>query len=243
MKWIRAKDSPVKQKLLKWAGTDNKLLGIKLVSAYEVQWRSMVIFRFLGPIAKPAIPDLINLLQDDNVDRNDPANALMFIGPDAIPPLIDTLTNQNARVREFAAVSLGNISDTKGNLKSEIRPAIPALIGRLNDETPWVRTAAADALGKIQQDAPTVVPALIEALKRETKDQSLDFSFDSWTFMRALGSFHTNAQSAVPILTDIIKHDPSGRATENPEYPSGYCSRNRRAIHSEIQFSLDQSAT
>lgn len=191
-------------------------------TAQDTRNRGVGIFEALGPMAKPAIPDLIKLLADKNNGvANAAANGLMNIGNDTIPPLIDELTNQNQAVQFYASFTLRHLKDTTGDFKTAIRPAIPILVAQLNDENPFMRREAANALGKFQVDAPIAVPALIEALKRETNfnrqvfdKQSSDFFEDSWKYMDALGSFHTNAQSAVPYLIDTMKSDPSPLARQ-----------------------------
>jgi HEAT repeats len=225
IKFCSTKDFEIKNKFMRWVdhqsgettyGQFILSLGKLVQPGMTTQSKGMAIFDALGPMAKPAIPDLIKLLEDESFDTVNAASySLTQIGPDAVPPLIDELTNQDEGVRIWAAFSLENmVRVTTENLKTAIHPAIPALIQMLNSENIYMQRRAAATLAQINQDAPLVVPALVEALKRETNYQSSNFMSDSWGFMRAIRSFQTNAQMAAPVLVEIIKNDPSGRANE-----------------------------
>jgi HEAT repeat protein len=71
-------------------------------------WKAVCAFRVLGPTAKPAIPALTGLcLKGRNVGYV--TSALAEIGPDAAPPLMQLLTNQNPNVRFGAAAALQSL--------------------------------------------------------------------------------------------------------------------------------------
>ncbi len=177
----------------------------------------------------------------------------MNIGPDAIPQLTVAMTNQDEAVRFRALLCLGHIIDTTGNLQTAIRPAIPVLVAQLNDGSPHDRQLAARTLAKIHQDAPLVVPALIEALKRESDfnrkvfdNKSGECFDDSLQYIRAIGSFHTNAQSAVPYLLKTIQSDPSPLAESaletlrlvSPEIAEPYIQKLNAAITNRMPDDL-----
>jgi hypothetical protein len=228
IKFCCTENIPIKNRFLEWASAhqpgettyDQFILSCgKLVEpATTTQSKGIAVFEALGTTARPAIPDLIKLLENTNFGVADTASeSLTYIGYDAIPPLIDALTNQNQGAQFCAIRSLKYLylTDTAGDFETSIRPAIPILVVRLADKNPYMRRLAATALAKFQVGAPIVVPALIEALKRETNFDhqtfgshlSLDFYLDSLNFLYALSSFHTNAQPAIPILTNLIKND------------------------------------
>ena len=74
----------------------------------------------------------------------------------------------------------------------------------LSDQDVGVRGAAASALGQIGTNSPAmVVPALLDALKKETN------SLDALSLIGALGRFGTNAQSAVTVLKNILELQPA----------------------------------
>lgn len=212
IKFCSVKESTQNEKVVEWVNHNGeftfkgtRICWIQISTAWDMRDKGTGIFAALGPMAKPAIPDLIKLLgNEDSGVANSAANGLEDIGPDAIPALIDALTNQNQSSRFFAASSLGHMTDTTGNLKTAIRPAIPALMERLNDKDPFVEGQAAWSLGRIQQDATTVIPALIEALKRGTNFSHQEFESLSFGVLEGISDFHTNAQPAIPFLVECI---------------------------------------
>lgn len=85
------------------------------------------------------------------------AQALVAIGPTALPQLIDALADDHWLVR--AAVA-----DIFATLGASAAPAIAALSERLADDHWWVRRGAAEALGRIGTAARSTVPDLVRAL-------------------------------------------------------------------------------
>jgi len=154
--------------------------------------------QILGSDAKPAIPALMKLL-DSGYANGYVGSAFDDIGSDAIAPLIETLTNENAEVRTEAVVSLGNMTLFSGKNGLQKSGAIPALIVCLKDNSPFVRGLAARSLGEIGEDETTVIPALIESL------DDTDFQ-TRWSVCLALGKFGTRATSAIPSLL-VALHD------------------------------------
>ncbi len=114
----------------------------------------------LGKIGAPAVPALIQALQDEDEDvRRAAAWALGQIGDrQAVPALIQALQDENEDVRRAAALSLGKIG----------APAVPALLQALQDEDEDVRRAAVSVLRQIGD--PQAVPPLLQALQHENKD-------------------------------------------------------------------------
>jgi HEAT repeat protein len=193
LKLCQARDYQFQKKLETWADKGN--LDIHLTSAGEKQIEGEAIIEVLGPTAKPIIPDLIKLFQDEYPMVADEASfALRGIGPEAIPPLIYAFTNSDdPRVQHYAAYSLGLF-------RSKAREAVPLLVSSLQNKSSDMRDTAAWALGRIGEDAPVVVPALAQCLQVEADHD----------FYQAIERFGTNAQSAVPTLVRIIdsrRHD------------------------------------
>ena len=91
-----------------------------------------------------------------------------------ISKLIDDLKNNDARVRFWAAASIGYF---------EAKEAVPALIEALKDSNPGVSYRAAEALGDIGPDAKESIPALVEALK----ESDTDLRFWAASAMRKIG--------------------------------------------------------
>ena len=151
----------------------------------------------LGPLAKPAIPELIKVL-NSGFTRGYIGAALGRIGPEAIPPLLDALTNRTESVRTEVVSSLGNFS---GRESIQMSNAIPGLIACLKDESPFVRSSASRSLGFMGLEPASVVPALTAALN-DTDIQA------KWCACLALGEFGRQAESSIPALSAAL-HDPS----------------------------------
>jgi HEAT repeat protein len=168
----------------------------KLKTNGSVYHNAIVACYELGPVARPAIPDLIELL-NSGYTRGYVGAALGQIGPEAIGPLIETLTNENAEVRTEVVSSLGNFS---GKDSIQMSNAIPVLIKCLEDESPSVRSLAANSLGIIKGEESIVVPALIKSLDD-------NYIWTRWNACLALGRFGAQAKSAIPALLTALNSD------------------------------------
>ena len=225
-----------------------RLLGIDLdqpsgfITADRLHQQSIGIFSLLGPAAKPAIPALVKALHSRNTGvANTAAEDLSAIGPAAIGPFVEMLTDSNVQVRRWAAAALEFLPTPKS--------AVPALELRLKDEDSLVRANAALALGRfgtnspatvvqallnalqtetnfmaattflgvlgmIKKDAPLVVPAIVRYMQRETNNW-LELSGP----IHVLELFGTNAKPAVPVLVNLLESNPQ---FPSPESPAGY---------------------
>jgi HEAT repeat protein len=77
--------------------------------------------------------------------------------------LIEALTDEDPGVRERAAVALGRLGP-------EAKPAVPALILAIRDESNWViRAEAAIALGNIGPEAKAALRTLVAALRDDSE--------------------------------------------------------------------------
>src|SRR5262249_36202956 len=117
--------------------------------------------------AKPAVPDLIALLEaEEKVLRAGAAVALAGIRSDAAAatnPLVAVLKKErDSSVRLYAAQALYAIT-------GRIDLSVPTLVACLRDEEPGVRAAAAEVLGEIgpkaRQAEKNVVPRIQDLLK------------------------------------------------------------------------------
>lgn len=104
----------------------------------------------LGPLAKAAIPSLIQVLKSqDHGARIPAANALGEIHSDpdlVIPALIGCLDDKLDDLPEAAAAALAKFG-------AQSKAAVPKLVKMLSDKEDDVRAAAAEALKKIDPDA------------------------------------------------------------------------------------------
>ena len=171
----------------------------------------------LGNIGKPAIPTLIEALQQEaktawnrNLDRGDFTNpsqldtiyGLAAMGEPAVPALTEVLGDDtNWWTRAGAAAALGCMGEPAHG-------AVPALIEALKDDSEWVRRNAADTLGNIGPSARSAVPALIEALgdDRPVSRWSLSDAPLRENAMIALAKMGELPQSAIPSMEEAL-HD------------------------------------
>jgi HEAT repeat protein len=199
---VKAKDSAFKRTLLTLLRRQS-LIVIRMQSEEERHGMAMAGFQVLGPTAKPAVPALINLLNDgEDFDvRSSAAFCLGAIGPtaqEAVPELTHCLSNAISVpysgyggvgfLKERAATALGFMGPAA-------QPAIPILILATNDERWYVRNAAQATLMRLRGES--VLP-LIEELK-DTSDPI------RW-YERAMlvSDFRTNAEPAIPYLIDAL---------------------------------------
>ncbi len=171
---------------------------VGLTRLYNVR----IAFKTLGPIAKPAVPALVDLLNNGN-DSDCAAIALTQVDPQfAVIALTDALTNKLIATR-IAAV------DALFYVRSNADIAVPNLVQCLKYEPSsqdlpqdviMLKGFTVDILGAIHARPDIAVPVLVEALS----DKEYGIRFEA---ARALGKFGNQAQPAVPILQQIAKDD------------------------------------
>ncbi len=123
---------------------------------------------YIGPDARDAIPELIDMLRDDRLART-AEMALGRIGPDAsraVPLLIERFTRMGCQ-HLTGAGRLGFDPGAKDALVRVGAPAVPALLDVLNGPDRAMRVCAAEALGEIGPAARAAVPALVHELHAE----------------------------------------------------------------------------
>lgn len=227
LKLCRTRDSWLKRKLedgiQDWANGYNDQVGeyneihsrhewrseihVHLTTAADKQAEGGNIIWALGPKAAPAIPALIQLLQNqDETFVSVATYALRGIGTDAVPPVMALLNSTN-RVIRFRAISALEL------FGPEARIAVPALVQCLASPDPATRDCAVRSLASIKTDAPLVVPAIVRCAENDTNYMSRLVCF------QALGNFGTNAKPAVPLLVHILEADSR---FPSPESPAGY---------------------
>lgn len=136
----------------------------------DVRW---AIVHTLSSVAREADADLIKMLEEE-----------------AVPVLIETLTDQFGKVRSEAAMTLGYIGS---------EAAVPTLVERLVDRDSDVRQSAAWALRRIGVDP---ISALLQALEDEDPAVRADT-------VRALGIFWSEEEQVIPALTRALEDESS----------------------------------
>ncbi|MFL5241018.1 MAG: HEAT repeat domain-containing protein [Gemmataceae bacterium] len=125
-----------------------------------------------GPLAEPAVPDLMLLLQKDTDSsvRLQATLALYNIGPGAkaaVPVLVEKLRSEEADgVRVNTAAALGMI-------RASPETVVPALVETfLTDKHPDARNCAMKSIGQFGPDAQFAIPLLQKAAKDPKNQQS-----------------------------------------------------------------------
>jgi len=149
----------------------------------------------LGPKARPAVPSLLLALGHESPKvRFQAARALRGIGPaaeQAVPALGQLLKDPDREVRWTATESLKGIGDA----------AVPVLLRALSGEDVDGRRRAASALQDIGIEHDVVLPHFVQALSDPDKGGR------SWG-VRYLARLESEAVSAIPELTALLKNDP-----------------------------------
>lgn len=171
-----------------WDRVDGTNIYCKSQEAYKRRFNIGVGFKILGPIAKPAIPALVDLLNQGN-NPESAADALTEVDPQiAAIALTHALTNKSTDRRIAAAGSLVFVG-TNADI------AVSNLIQCLKSQ-PYEKCVMEATLGEIHSRPDITVPALIEAYS----DKDLQVRVES---IRALGEFGKAAASAVPALKQM----------------------------------------
>jgi HEAT repeat protein/S1-C subfamily serine protease len=144
----------------------------------------------LGPEAKNAVPDLLELIQDkDDILRAKALKALSeigFITQADLPKVVNAMKDPKSEVRLNAILAIRHMGE-------EADLAVPGLIERLKDESGDVRLEAIKTLGNLGPLAKAAVPALAEVLQRRDKR-------------------HDVRQEAALAIGNIHSDDPAGAA-------------------------------
>ena len=168
----------------------------RLESSYtNDQTRAVLAFAVLGDMARPAIPQLTELLQREGSTLL-AARALVALGPAAVPLLTNSLTSPVGFIRSSSARALGR-------MRTDGRLAVPALVRVLDDDDDDLRYFAARALGNLAVEPVQAVPALVMRLE----DRSVEVRKIA---ARSLGQFRGRAKIAVPALLKALNSDEVG---------------------------------
>jgi HEAT repeat protein len=168
----------------------------------HVRDRATVALWNMGPLARIAVPKLMEILKDKQAGEDlrwSAAIAFGYVGPDAapaIPLLLKVLRTESPNLRNGAANALGDI----GRNEKEV---VPALIQALKHRDPRVSGAAAGALGRIGKEPSSSIPALVEMLRDNERYQGSNDPRECALY--ALGKFGPLAQAGIPVIMRIVR--------------------------------------
>ena len=172
LQMLRAHDSPLKTKLLRWASR-----YAYFRSAGELHMEADSGFAALGSDAEGAVPELIKIVDDSPNDGRAtfPIMILLRLGQaatNAVPSLLRAVTSTNQSTQAMALEALGLIH-------ANPEAVVPVLRSALHDPSAVNRANAAGGLGSFQSHARPAVPDLV-AILREPDGGSNSVSVLPW---------------------------------------------------------------
>jgi HEAT repeat protein len=152
----------------------------------DARQRGAQLLARLGPAAAPAVPALIERAKAEPAEALY-TTALAEIGPRALPPLMEALSNKSGGDRkwvfralsEMGAPAMTGLTDALRSPTASVRagaatalegmplekhPAVKLLLGLADDKDPQVRSAALKTLADVRSDRPAIIPKLEAAL-------------------------------------------------------------------------------
>lgn len=161
----------------------------------NLQTQAVLAFAALGDEARPAIPQLTELLRHERTALP-AARSLAAIGPASLSPLTNSLASPFRPVRTSCARALGRV-------RGDARPAVPALVSVLDDEDDELRYFATRSLGHLAMAPVQSVPALVTRLQDRNAEVRK-------VAARSLGQFQGRARVAVPALVKALDDQDLG---------------------------------
>ncbi len=167
----------------------DRWLYTKDVRAIRVD-AAMAAFEILGPVALPAAPRLARLatVSNDSGAAHRAVDALVKIGPLALPSLLSVVTNQQAQARFYATRSIALLGPGA-------KSAVPIVLFYLTDKA--VAGAAFEALGRLKLEPQIVIPVLINRI------HDPDAVLRSWAIL-TLADYGSEAKAAGPDLAQAM---------------------------------------
>jgi len=162
---VRTRDSAIKKRLLAFNQRQN-ILRVPLKPASYYHSRATYGFGALRSAARPAVPALIELLQDpDKEVRASAASCLALLGPnarEAVPALMQTL---NAEGNGWGPVLIDSMM-ALGAIHSDPEKVIPLLLEYVDGpRKQWnYAVPAMEALTRYREQATSAVPAILPYL-------------------------------------------------------------------------------
>jgi HEAT repeat protein len=155
---LKTKDSAFRTALINWSAKQS-FVNFDLKEASVPRFQAQLGYEILGPIAQSQIPQLIQILTNNNsaAIHQCAASALGWIGPDAksaTSALLITAKDLDDNIRNNSLWALSRI-------QPDVDLVLPLLIASLDDSFHVARENAAIALGKYGSLATAAVPTLV----------------------------------------------------------------------------------
>jgi hypothetical protein len=161
----------------------------------RVRWRAAQGLAALGPLAKPALPELKRLLYTNfwHSSIKEAAYALSTIGPEGVDVLTNSVQPQTEWSGMCAIWALGQHPVTGTNY-------IPFLIASTTSKSEGTAEGAIEVLGLYHVDPGQVVPVLTNILAGTNPELAQRAA-------RSLGQYGQQATSALPLLQAITNNN------------------------------------
>jgi hypothetical protein len=174
----------------------------------ERRWTACQVLETLGPAARPAVPELIEVMESkDPGDVNAGVMALWAAGidADACERLDESLEQGRA---DFGRASIIN---ALGNVKPPSARTLNALTKELADSSPFIPEYAADALGRLGVPDPAAIDGL-KKLQRSTTDDltAITCSAALWQLQKDEAAAASNAFNVLERLGQNPATQPIG---------------------------------
>jgi HEAT repeat protein len=177
------------------------------------QVEALSVLRQLGPVARPAVPALLQRVRSGSFEcRFVAAECLKEADRSTWRSFVPVfVAGLKADERWFRQRAINALRDTG----PDARAALPALRQCFRDEDPLNRVAAAEAVFKIDSAAVVDVVACLTELLKETPGTPRRLNRAWRLTFRALEKIGPPAKAAVPALVELIRNDPdSGLAPD-----------------------------
>ena len=194
LKMLRARDTTLHSavvRLIRELNRRQSKMVFGVVSAREQHVNAALAFEVLGPIGRPAIPELKKLLA--RVPEPEfVADALAGIGPEGVVAILESLPKVAPEKRWV-------LYSSAAKWPSQAPAITAALLRSIKSPNAEERRDAAGFLGRFKQDPATTVPALISALR----DKEVKVRVQALSSLAELG---TNATTAIVPLMALARN-------------------------------------
>lgn len=186
------------------AGQGERVLPrlIEAMNNKGARLRVAAILARIGPKAKPAVPALIEAIQDERATtRNEVLFALAAIGPDAqeaLPAVTRALKDEDPNVRYSACYALGRMGPSAKAAKPELQKC-------LDSDDEFLAMAGAWSLAQIDPACPETAPKSVPVLVRGLADSEAITRIQA---AESLGRLGPLAKPALPALK-AAREDPN----------------------------------